>query len=111
MIKINLLGDALTQGGAKKGASKVVAEPVQVYTGEGGSRSSLPIAGVVVGLVHHAARDAQEEQEYSQRTKLRMAASRSETDSVNRQIAIVRRSADSLAAIAGNQQARQRQYD
>ena len=54
MIKINLLGDALTQGGAKKGASKVVSEPVQVYTGEGGSRSSLPIAGVVVGLVFAA---------------------------------------------------------
>ena len=51
MIKINLLGDALAQGGAKKGADKAAAEPVQVYTGEGGSRSSLPIAGVVVGLL------------------------------------------------------------
>lgn len=50
MIKINLLGDALAQGGAKKGADKSAAEPVQVYAGEGGSRSSLPIAGVVVGL-------------------------------------------------------------
>ncbi|WP_243321892.1 PilN domain-containing protein [Geothrix sp. SG200] len=50
MIKINLLGDALAQAGGKKGASKAAAEPVQVYTGEGGSRSSLPIAGVVVGL-------------------------------------------------------------
>ncbi len=54
MIKINLLGDALAQGSAKKGAAKVVAEPVQVYTGEGGSRSSLPIAGVVVGLIFAA---------------------------------------------------------
>jgi len=54
MIKINLLGDALAQGGAKKGADKVAAEPVQVYTGEGGSRSSQPIAGVVVGLLFAA---------------------------------------------------------
>lgn len=54
MIKINLLGDALAQGGAKKGADKAVAEPVQVYTGLGGSRSSLPIAGVVVGLLFAA---------------------------------------------------------
>jgi Tfp pilus assembly protein PilN len=54
MIKINLLGDALGQTGAKKGGEKVSAEPVQVYTGEGGSRSSLPIAGVVVGLVFAA---------------------------------------------------------
>jgi Tfp pilus assembly protein PilN len=54
MIKINLLGDALAQAGAKKGGDKVSAEPVQVYTGEGGSRSSLPIAGVVVGLVFAA---------------------------------------------------------
>lgn len=51
MIKINLLGDALAQAGAKKGGDKGSAEPVQVYTGEGGSRSSLPIAGVVVALV------------------------------------------------------------
>ena len=48
MIKINLLGDALAQAGAKKSGDKASAEPVQVYTGEGGSRSSLPIAGVVV---------------------------------------------------------------
>jgi len=54
MIKINLLGDALAQGGAKKGADKLGAEPVQVYTGEGGSRSSLPIAGVVVGILFAA---------------------------------------------------------
>jgi Tfp pilus assembly protein PilN len=53
MIKINLLGDALAQGGAKKG-DKASAEPVQIYTGEGGSRSSLPIAGVVVGLLFAA---------------------------------------------------------
>lgn len=51
MIKINLLGDALAQTGAKKGAEKAAAEPVQVYTGEGGSRSTLPIAGLVVGLL------------------------------------------------------------
>lgn len=54
MIKINLLGDALAQGGGKKGADKASAEPVQVYRGEGGSRSSLPIAGVVVGLLFAA---------------------------------------------------------
>ncbi len=54
MIKINLLGDALSQTGAKKGGDKASAEPVQVYTGEGGSRASLPIAGVVVGLVFAA---------------------------------------------------------
>jgi Tfp pilus assembly protein PilN len=54
MIKINLLGDALGQAGTKKGGEKASAEPVQVYTGEGGSRSSLPIAGVVVGLVFTA---------------------------------------------------------
>ncbi|HLP29785.1 MAG TPA: PilN domain-containing protein [Geothrix sp.] len=54
MIKINLLGDALGQPGARKGGDKATAEPVQVYTGEGGSRASLPIAGVVVGLVFAA---------------------------------------------------------
>jgi Tfp pilus assembly protein PilN len=55
MIKINLLGDVLAQAGPKKGAEKAVAaEPVQVYTGEGGSRSSVPIAGVVVGLIFAA---------------------------------------------------------
>ena len=54
MIKINLLGDALAPAGAKKGGEKSSAEPVQVYTGEGGSRASLPIAGVVVGLVFAA---------------------------------------------------------
>ena len=54
MIKINLLGDALSQSGTKKGGDKASAEPVQVYTGEGGSRASLPIAGVVVGLVFAA---------------------------------------------------------
>lgn len=50
MIKINLLGDALAQAGAKKGAEKASAEPVQVYTGEGGSRSRVPIAGVLAGI-------------------------------------------------------------
>ena len=54
MIKINLLGDALAQAGAKKGGDKASAEPVQVYTGEGTGRASLPIAGVVVGLLFTA---------------------------------------------------------
>ena len=54
MIKINLLGDALAQSGGKKAGDKGTAEPVQVYTGEGAGRSSLPIAGVVVGLVFAA---------------------------------------------------------
>ena len=54
MIKINLLGDALAPSGAKKTGDKGTAEPVQVYTGEGAGRSSLPIAGVVVGLVFAA---------------------------------------------------------
>ena len=54
MIKINLLGDALAQSGAKKPGDKSAAEPVQVYTGEGAGRSSLPIAGVVVGLLFTA---------------------------------------------------------
>jgi Tfp pilus assembly protein PilN len=54
MIKINLLGDALAQAGGKKGGDKGSIEPVQIYTGEGGSRSSLPIAGVVVGLIFTA---------------------------------------------------------
>jgi Tfp pilus assembly protein PilN len=50
MIKINLLGDALAQAGGKKGGEKSSVEPVQVYTGEGGSRSQVPIAGVLAGL-------------------------------------------------------------
>jgi type IV pilus assembly protein PilN len=54
MIKINLLGDALAQAGGKKPTEKQ-ADPVQVYTGEGGSRSSLPIAGVLVGFLFAAA--------------------------------------------------------
>ena len=54
MIKINLLGDALAQSGAKKAGDKASAEPVQIYTGEGAGRSSLPIAGVVVGLLFTA---------------------------------------------------------
>ena len=54
MIKINLLGDALAQSGPKKSGDKASAEPVQVYTGEGSGRASLPIAGVVVGLVFAA---------------------------------------------------------
>jgi len=49
MIKINLLGDALAQGAGKKADR---AEPAQIYgEGEGGGRSSLPIAGILVGLL------------------------------------------------------------
>lgn len=48
MIKINLLGDALAQ--AAKRTDR--AEPAQVYgEGEGGRRTALPIAGIVVGLL------------------------------------------------------------
>jgi len=55
MIKINLLGDALASTGAKKGADKVAAEPAQVYAGGGGAaRPSLPIAGLVVGILFAA---------------------------------------------------------
>ena len=49
MIKINLLGDTLAQTNAK-GADKPQA--VQVYAeAEGSTRSSLPIAGVLFGLI------------------------------------------------------------
>ncbi len=49
MIKINLLGDTLAQAGAK---SSEKSEAVQVYAeAEGTGRSSLPIAGVVFGLI------------------------------------------------------------
>jgi Tfp pilus assembly protein PilN len=49
MIKINLLGDTLAQTNAK-GADKPQA--VQVYAeAEGTSRTSLPIAGVLFGLI------------------------------------------------------------
>lgn len=49
MIKINLLGDALAQGGGKKADR---AEPAQIYGEvEGGGRSSLPIAGGIVFLL------------------------------------------------------------
>ena len=55
MIKINLLGDALAAPGAKKAAEKAAAEPAQVYSGGGGgARSSLPIAGLVVGILFAA---------------------------------------------------------
>lgn len=55
MIKINLLGDALASSGAKKGADKGMAEPAQVYAGgEGAARSSLPIAGLIVGILFAA---------------------------------------------------------
>lgn len=47
MIKINLLGDALAQGG---GAKADAAQDVAIYADEGGRRS-LPIAGVVIGLL------------------------------------------------------------
>lgn len=54
MIKINLLGDALAPAGARKPGDKATAEPVEVYTGEGAGRSSLPIAGAVTGLLFTA---------------------------------------------------------
>jgi Tfp pilus assembly protein PilN len=55
MIKINLLGDALASAGAKKGADKGAVEPAQVYSGgEGVARSSLPIAGLIVGILFAA---------------------------------------------------------
>ena len=48
MIRINLLGDALAQTAKKVDR----AEAAQVYgEGEGGSRSILPIAAIVVGLL------------------------------------------------------------
>jgi len=50
MIRINLLGDVLASAGGRKAA--VSAEPAQVYgQAEGSARSSLPIAGVAVGLM------------------------------------------------------------
>ncbi|HET6330222.1 MAG TPA: PilN domain-containing protein [Holophagaceae bacterium] len=45
MIKINLLGESLSQAGARAAA----AEPAALYAAEG-ARKTLPIAGVVVGL-------------------------------------------------------------
>jgi len=49
MIKINLLGDTLAQTGGKKPEKQ---EPVQVYAeAESSPRSSLPIAGVLLGLL------------------------------------------------------------
>jgi Tfp pilus assembly protein PilN len=49
MIRINLLGDAVLQAGAKKPEK---AEVAQVYAaGEGAGRMSVPVAGIVVGLV------------------------------------------------------------
>lgn len=46
MIKINLLGESLAQAGARAASS----EPAALYAEEG-ARKSLPIAGVLVGLV------------------------------------------------------------
>lgn len=46
MIKINLLGESLSQAGARAAA----AEPAALYADEG-ARKTLPIAGVVVGLL------------------------------------------------------------
>ena len=46
MIKINLLGESLSQAGVRAAA----AEPAALYAEEG-ARKSLPIAGVVVGLL------------------------------------------------------------
>jgi Tfp pilus assembly protein PilN len=49
MIKINLLGDALAQGGGRKPEG---VEPAQVYAeAEGTGRASVPIAGLLVGLL------------------------------------------------------------
>ena len=49
MIKINLVGDTLTQAGGKKSDRN---EPAQVYAqGEGTGRASFPIAGLVVGIL------------------------------------------------------------
>ena len=49
MIRINLLGDALAQASGKKADR---AEPMQVYAqDEGAGRSSLPIAGILFGLL------------------------------------------------------------
>ena len=49
MIKINLLGDTLAQTGGKKPEKP---EPVQVYAeAESSPRSSLPIAGILLGLL------------------------------------------------------------
>lgn len=50
MIKINLLGDALSQGGGRK--ADRAEQPVQIYgEAEGGARSGLPIAAAIVFLV------------------------------------------------------------
>ncbi|HZU53668.1 MAG TPA: PilN domain-containing protein [Holophagaceae bacterium] len=46
MIKINLLGESLSQAGARAAA----AEPAALYADEG-ARKTLPIAGVVVGIL------------------------------------------------------------
>ncbi len=52
MIRINLLGDALAQGAGKKTDR---AEPMQVYAqDEGAGRSTLPIAGILFGLLFSA---------------------------------------------------------
>ncbi len=56
MIKINLLGDALAHGAASKGGGGA-AEPVALYADEG-AQQSLPIAGVLIGLVFVAASGA-----------------------------------------------------
>lgn len=51
MIRINLLGDSLAQVGKKSDKG----EPAQVYAQvEGTPRSSLPIAGLVVGILFAA---------------------------------------------------------
>ena len=49
MIRINLLGDALAQGGVKRPDK---AEPMQVYAqDEGAGRGTLPIAGIILALI------------------------------------------------------------
>ena len=46
MIKINLLGESLSQAGARAAS----AEPAALYA-DTGARKSAPIAGVLVGIV------------------------------------------------------------
>lgn len=52
MIKINLLGDALAQAGAKKPAAEAAPQNVQVFVDEeGGGRAGFPLAGAIMVLL------------------------------------------------------------
>lgn len=52
MIKINLLGDALAQAGAKKPAAEATPQNVQVFVDEeGGGRAGFPLAGAIMVLL------------------------------------------------------------